>query len=78
MMLNLAELLNAATVEGEILIRVWDDDAEDYSVNKYLDALTHEDSYLYSWTVKYIYPLLDFSRERHEFAAVVIELEKED
>lgn len=77
MMLNLSELLDAATVEGDIKIRVWDDDAEDYIVDVWLDDFRPEDCYLYSWTIRYIYPLRDIKRNR-ECAAVVIELLKED
>lgn len=75
-MLNLDELLNAMTVEGAVLVRIWDDNMSDYSFQKYLDNFQDADLWVYSRTVKYIYPIQDITNgKRH--AAVVIELDEE-
>ncbi len=78
MKLNLSELLDVATFEGDILIRIWDDSTDDYSFEKYLDDFQGRDSWVYSHTVKYVYPLADIPRGRRRVAVVVIELAQED
>lgn len=76
-MLNLSELINAITIEGDILIRIYDHDLDDYSFEKYLDDFQDSDLWVYSYPVKYIYPIEDITHNRRH-ASVVIELAPED
>lgn len=76
-MITLSELMNAVTLEGAIRIRIWDHDADDYSFDKWLDEFTDPDRWVYSLTVKYIYPYWDYKLNVAE-SAFAIELSKED
>jgi hypothetical protein len=68
MSLTLHELINAVTLEGEIIIRIWDENENDYSFIKELWELADTDLWVYSRTVKYLYPV---------GCAICIELEVE-
>lgn len=57
MNLTLHELMDAVTLEGEIIIRIWDENENDYSFIKELSELDNNDLWVYSWNVKYIYPV---------------------
>ena len=76
MKLNLSELLDVATFEGAIIIRIWDDSVEGYRFEKCLDDLKRADQWVYSHTVKYVYPI--YTYYNGWTAAVVIELMAED
>ena len=77
MKLRLYELLDSITIEGNILIRIWDDDAEDYSFEKHLDDLKDRDAWVYGYPVRYIYPIEDIIHNKRT-ASVVIELYNEE
>ena len=57
MNLNLSELIDACTLEGTILIRVWSESDNDYCFNKALEDFSPADSWAYSWYVTHIYPV---------------------
>ena len=69
MNLTLHELIDAVTLEGEIIVRIWDENENDYSFIKELSEFNDADLWVYSWRVKYIYPV---------GCAVCVELVKED
>ena len=76
MELNLSELLDVATFEGTIIIRIWDDSAEGYRFEKCLDDFERSDQWVYSHTVKYVYPI--YTYHNGWTAAVVIELTEDE
>lgn len=71
--MNLAEFLDLATFEGDILVKAWDEESETELLVKFLDELTPKEVYLYSWPVRYVYPLT-YYRKNNLVPCVVIEI----
>ena len=71
--MNLSELMNACTLEGSILVCVWDESRNELSFNKLLEDFAPSDAWAYSWQVKCIYPVEILSGP-----AVAVEIEKGD
>ena len=76
MKLNLSELLDTATFEGCITVRIWDDKTDDYRFEKCLDDFRPGDAWVYSYTGQYVYP--SYTYYNGWTAAVVIELAAEE
>lgn len=74
---NLAEFLDCATFEGTILIKVWDDAAEEYTLERLRDELKPRDIWAYSLPVRYVYPITYYVG-RDLVPCVVVEVVKED
>lgn len=76
MNLTLHELMDAVTLEGSIRVRIWNDETNDYSFDKWLEEFTDADLWVYGYPVKYIYPYRAITgTARH--SAVAIELNME-
>lgn len=71
--MNLAEFLDCATFEGSILVKAWNEAEEEYTLEKFTDELLRRDVWIYSWLVKYVYPI-DYYRNNHHTPVVVIEV----
>lgn len=70
--MNLAEFLDCATFEGTILIKAWDEENDECVFLKFLDELDPRDVYVYSWFVRYVYPI-EYYKNNTPMPCVVIE-----
>ena len=55
--MSLHDFLNAATFEGTIMVKAWDNEQEEEILFKPLGDLLTRDIYVYSWPVTYVYPI---------------------
>lgn len=55
--MTLRELFNAIDVQGDIILKVYNPDTDEYKLEKYYDQMEYDDRQKYlDYTVTYIYP----------------------
>jgi len=79
--MTIRDLIKAGVdIQGNVCVRIWDEDKNDYCVEKEMDAVTDTELYelgdfLLDRKIWALYPIMGYNKNDMDVPAMVIELE---